>query len=316
VTVKTFESPPVLAAVRVLQIDRVTAGVVVSLGRAGVPSILLKGPSVALWLYPGGAGRPYVDSDLLVPIDRWPAAERTLTEQGFANMQAGASVDEQTPHASPWRRSRDGACVDLHRTIAGVGVTPGEAWRVLAAQTASMWVGGAETPVLNEEARAVHVALHAAHNGIANQQSLRDLDLALDRVPEEGWRRAAVLAQRLAAGPSFAAGLRLLPKGQALAGRLRLSAQDSVEVRLRAISAPPLALGFGTLVERRGARAKLRYLGENLVPSPAFMRSWSTLASRGPFGLAVAYVIRWLWLASHAPTGYLAWRRTARGRTD
>jgi hypothetical protein len=33
---------------------------------AGIPTILLKGPSIARWLYPSG-GRTYIDTDLLVP---------------------------------------------------------------------------------------------------------------------------------------------------------------------------------------------------------------------------------------------------------
>jgi hypothetical protein len=49
------------------------------------------------------------------------------------------------------------------------------------------------------------------------------------------------------------------------------------------------------------------------VPDAEFMRSWSPLASRGTVGLAVAYMWRPLWLARHAPRGFIAWAR-ARSR--
>src|SRR5205807_8669201 len=127
----------------------------------------------------------------------------------------------------------------------------------------SMLVGGVETQVLNQAARALNIARHAAHNGIASLQSLRDLELALDQLPQDLWLESAVLAERLAAGSSFAAGLRLLPQGTALAGRLALPIHGSVQVRLRAMSAPPLALGFDALTAKPGLAAKLRYVGEN-----------------------------------------------------
>jgi hypothetical protein len=50
--------------------DVATAEVVEALRAAGVRSIVLKGPSIARWLYADGQPRPYGDTDLLVsPAD-------------------------------------------------------------------------------------------------------------------------------------------------------------------------------------------------------------------------------------------------------
>jgi hypothetical protein len=54
----------------------------------GVPAILLKGPSVARWLYPAG-GRAYADSDLLVPASEFSRAEKVLRSLGFTELLAG-----------------------------------------------------------------------------------------------------------------------------------------------------------------------------------------------------------------------------------
>ena len=303
-------------AIRMLAIDVVTAEVAAALSRNQVPSILLKGPSIALWLYHEGAGRSYVDSDILVPPEGRQMAEQTLARLGFVSAYAGTTPDEQDPHGAPWRRSRDAVCIDLHRSIAGIPLSPAQAWQILARQTETMRVGGEAVQVLGKPARALNVALHAAHNGVGNRQSLKDLELALQLLPDRAWREVMTLAYELRAVPSFAAGLRLLPQGSALAGRLGLPISQSVRVRLHAMSAPPLALGYETLAEKQNLRAKLRYLGENVMPSPAFMRNWSSLAHCGPIGMGAAYVQRWVWLSTHAIPGYLAWRRVRRRAND
>jgi hypothetical protein len=298
-----------LAATQSLTVDLVTAEVMTALTNAGVPSILLKGPSVALWLYPGGAGRCYVDSDILVPLEGWAAAGRVLASLGFIDWMAGTTADEQDPAATPWQRSRDRAAVDLHRSLRGLGVSPSDAWRVLSAQTEPMDVAGATVQVLTPPGRALNLALHAAHEGIQNRQCVEDLRRALDQLPPHPWDGAAELAARLGAEAAFAAGLRLLPAGEILATRLQLPVSRSVVVRLRAGTPPPLALGFAALGERPGWSAKLRFVQHNALPTAAFMRFSNPLARRGGIALGAAYAWRWLLLLWHAIPGYRAWRR-------
>lgn len=305
-----------LATLRTLAVDRVTAEVVRAFEHAGIPSVLLKGPSVALWLYPGGAGRPYVDSDLLVPPEMWTRAEEVLRSLRFVNLFAGTTIDERDPGACPWRRMQDGAVVDLHRRLRGVGVSDGECWRLLAAHRESMSVGGMAIDVLDPAARALNLVLHAAEDGIGNQSSVHDLARGLAVLPPVVWNEALTLSVEFKAGASFAAGLRLLPPGRVLAERLKLPISSSVDVRLHAMSAPPLAFGFAALHQIDGVGRKLRFLTRNLVPTPAYMRFLSPLARRGRLGMIAAYVCRWLFLVRYAASGYRAWRRVYRGSIE
>ena len=305
--------PAFLAATQSLAVDLVTAEVMGGLAEAGVPGILLKGPSVALWLYRGGAGRGYVDSDILVPPESWAVAEEVLASLGFVDPLVDAMTDERDPTASPWQRPRDHAAVDLHRSLRGVGVAPGDVWRVLSAQTEPMNVAGVAVQVLMPPGRTLNLALHAAHEGIRNAQCVEDLGRALRQLSPQTWERAARLARRLEAESSFAAGLGLLAGGRALATELRLPIPQSAEVRLRVTTPPPLALGFAALDEIPGWRPRLRFIGHNLVPTRAFMRFSTPLARHGPLGLGTAYVWRWISLLWHAVPGYRAWRRANEG---
>jgi hypothetical protein len=306
------EQGVVLATLRTLAVDRVTAEVVGAFREAGVPSILLKGPSVALWLYPRGAGRPYVDSDLLVPPEAWTMAEEVLSSRGFDNLFAGTTIDERDPGACPWRRTHDRAAVDLHRRLRGVDVADDECWRLLQAHRESMSVGGIAVDVLAPAARTLNLVLHAAHDGIGNQRSVHDLARGLEIIPPTLWSEALALGVQLKVQASFAAGLRLLPSGRVLADRLHLPISNSVDVRLHAMSPPPLAMGFAALHERRGFGRKLGFLKRNFVPTPAYMRYLSPLARRGVLGMAAAYVGRWLILVRYAVPSYRAWRRIFR----
>src|SRR5438270_41821 len=95
-----------------MAVDAVTAEVVTALDGAGVDCLLLKGPSIAGWLYEEGA-RTYSDTDLLVAPDRLPAARATLAELGFRN-EFGSLPHPgmESPPSAPWRR--DVFAVDLH----------------------------------------------------------------------------------------------------------------------------------------------------------------------------------------------------------
>ncbi len=292
--------------------DAVTAEVVTALSEAGVRAIVLKGPSLASWLYEDGI-RHYLDSDLLVDPGHVSAAEAVLESLRFEHLPLDDIPHDRPWHAHAWVRRGTGTGVDLHRTLIGAGVAPAEVWRILSDETEPMRVGGLEVEVLNLPARGLHVALHAAADGVRTIKPLTDLAKALERAPEDVWRGASALAARLEATQAFAAGLRLLPAGEALAARLGLPEQRSVEIALRADAAPPLSLGFEWLSSTPGLWRKLRFLGRKLVPPPAFMRAWSPLAEkRGRLGLAVAYLWRPVWLLRHAAPAFRAWWRARR----
>jgi hypothetical protein len=291
-----------------LALDIAAAEVVASLRDDSIRTILLRGPALSLWLYEGGT-RFYSDVDLLVAPDDFATAKRILARLGFVP----AAITPPAGHAQLMQRRGDSAAVDLHRAIVGIAVPEGEAWSVLADCTQTLAVGAEEFDVLRLEARAMLVALHAAQHGVGKPQPLEDLSRALERVEGRDWDASAALADRLVATEAFAAGLRLLPAGEAVAARLRLPSETSVETVLRAGTAVDMSLGFERLARLRGPE-KIRLARQKALPEAAFMRAWTPLARRGRIGLAAAYAWRLAWLSWHAPAGFRAWWR-ARSET-
>ena len=283
-------------AIRLLEIDRVTAEVVDTFRDGGVRSILLKGPALARWLYDGGE-RGYVDCDLLVADDRIDTAAELLAQLGFRRSPLDLR-DDWPRHAQVYLRS--GVAVDLHRTFVGADVAPSVVWREFAARTTTMHVGGTDVEVPAPSARALVVVLHAAKDGQRVDKVDRDLQRAIDRVPGDLWADAMALAQRLGAVEAFAAGLRRIEDGAALAGRLGLPTSLTPELAMRTRPVPPLATGINWLVTSRGVRGKAGLVVRKLFPPPGFLRAWKPLARRGRLGLVAAYVWRPLWVAWHS----------------
>lgn len=297
-------------AARSLALDRRSAELVAELEAAGVPSILLKGPAIAGWLYRGRGVRTYGDTDLLVPPDRWDLAMTTLGRLGFEDGlgdMAHPRMESFTSH--PLARGNES--LDLHCTLWGIQVPPERAWEVLAANTEPMSIGGRTLLVLAPAARAMHVALHAAQHGYDEGKPVHDLELALELLPDDLWAEAAVVAAELDALGGFATGLRLLPAGRELAERLGVEREASVDALLR-VAHVPLSQGFEELSNARGISAKLAILLGELAPTAEFMRWWLPLARRGRLGLAAAYLWRPLYLALRAGPGLVAWRRARR----
>jgi putative nucleotidyltransferase-like protein len=287
-----------------LAVDRLTQEVVPALRARGVRCILLKGPSFAAWLYRDGDARPYTDVDLLIARETVPTAHAVLAAREFQHFF----------DSSPFFvRGLDQ--VDLHCSIKGVEVKESRLWEVLSAMTELQKVADLELEILCEPARALHVALHAAQHGPDWPIQMEDLRRAVEMLPFEMWETAAELAEQLEATMAFAAGLRLLPAGKAVADRLGLSSEASVETILRAKSAPPLALGFEELRGIRGLRGRIRFVVRKLFPSRSYMRAMVPLARKGSIGLAIAYCRRLIWLFRRAIPGFRAWRRS-RGEGD
>jgi hypothetical protein len=299
------------AAVMGLAIDRASAEAVAALADAGVPSVLLKGPSFDALLYDRGEPRAYGDIDLLVPAADTERAGGVLTALGY-RLRSEREPETVVEHATVWVRAADGMTVDLHRTLNGVPATAVDPWEVLAADTEQMQVGGSSIQVLSEPGRALHVAIHAALPGETKRKPLIDLARALERLPAETWEAAARLADRLHAREPFATGLGRLPQGARLVERLGLAPERSVNAALLAEAAPYSAWTVDRLSNAPGFRAKLRIALPRLFPKPEFMRVWYPVARRGPAGLALAYLRRLGWLVVTTPRAVLAWRRARR----
>jgi hypothetical protein len=277
-----------------MAVDAMTVEVMAALRHASVDSILLKGPSIAAWLYDDPAERPYVDSDLLVEPAGLGTATATLEALGFRRAFGPLPHPGMEGAASyPWRR---GALdVDLHQTLPGATADSRQVWKVLRAGCEEQVVAGTATRVLGRPARLAHVALHAAHHGPRVERPIDDVHQALRRASEEEWQEAADVAARIGASRAFAAGL-ALGRGE----------QPAAEV--------PLAAGLARVSAADGLRARGRILAEELIPSAEFMRWWTPLARRSRRGLAAAYLWRWVYLAVRAPAAVAAWRRMDRVR--
>ena len=298
-------------AIRGLRLDIVTAEVASSLDPQLV-FILLKGPSIARWLYPGLADRSYVDVDILIDPADLKRASACLVQMGFSTPVPELSLSR--PRAGhEFARSSDGAAVDLHTHIEGIGLTPAQAWRVLSSRTESMSIAGHKVRILSEEARLVHIALHASNHGPANRQSLEDVARAASIVDLSLWQRAVTLAALLDAMPALVTGLRLSESGTHLAESLGLKEYVSdVEARLRSHSPPQDELS-GALtwewISTRGLLGRLSVIGQKLFPSPSWMRERHSVPP-GVWPLLLSYPKRWWFLLRFGIRGWFLWRES------
>jgi Uncharacterised nucleotidyltransferase len=277
------------AAAALLAIDALAAELCGRLDDAGVGSILLKGPALAQWLYPGG-GRAYEDCDLLVDPARLGGAEDVLRELDFQPCDPPpVAAGLAPPIARCWQRSWER--VDLHTSFWGLTAPPSQVWSVLAAGAATGVVARRELRMPSIPARLLVVALHAAHHGRAAAQPIEDLARALAQEPDSAWLEAAALARRLGGEPPFWAAFALVPGGLERARKLDAPPRRTLEGALAAAGLP-VSEGFERLARTRGLRARVRLTAAELLPSPEFMRWRYALAGRGAAGLAVSYPLR------------------------
>jgi hypothetical protein len=307
-------SPQMQGAMRMLSLDRGTAEIVLAWRRAGVRSVLLKGPASTRWLYREGEFRGYADIDLLVPDSDVGTAEEVLEGLGFERHGLEAIEGDWPRYSRNWVRS-DSMNVDLHQTLAGVGVPPTELWAALTEGLERMSVGGVDVDVLAPSARALVVALHTAKDGPRIAKARHDLGHAIDRLPPDLWIETVRLADQVGALGSLAAGLRLVvPSGVELADRLGLPLEAPLEIAIRSRGgAPALALGIDWLVSSPGLRGKGRLVLRKFFPPVSFVRAWSPLARRGRVGLVAAYAYRPLWVLWRVGPALWALARARKG---
>jgi hypothetical protein len=299
---------------RALVVDAATAELFAALREKDVRAVLLKGPAFARWLYGDDALRPYGDADVLVDVETLESVETTLAELGYTLAPLGAISGDFPRHARGFVRPGGGA-IDLHTTLPGADADATIVWHVASERTESIEIGGVEIEILSEPARALMVALHAAKDGTRVHKVMHDLGHALDRVAFDTWRDASVLANRMGAGPAFAAGLRLDDRGRLVADELGLAHEQSTLLALRTgrDGPPPLAVGIDWLLTEHSWKRRVAVTARKLFPPPAYLRASSKVARRGGVGLAIAYVTRPFVMAAQAiPAGYAVWRARRR----
>jgi len=305
-------SERVRTAAHNLSVDLVTAEVVAALEAAGVKSILLKGPSVARWLYDGPGLRAYADCDLLVAPREFPRAQGVLRDLGFAPEPDRVGLEELAI-GQEWKRA--GAIVDLHRRLTAFDDDPDRVWTSLSNKSEPLPVGGRDVEVLREGARALHLVLHALHHAIEGTKARYDLSRAITRLPSSLWLEAARLAGELGLAEALGAGLRMVEGGETVARRAGLPDAESMAVVLRTEASSRFDLDYALALGRLaglGPTQRLRALGRRLVPSKAYMRSWAAFMGGGKMGLMRAYLCRPLWIAAHGLSTMALIRRSRR----
>jgi hypothetical protein len=290
---------------RKVMLDRLAAEIAGAFGADGIETIVLKGPVLARWLYPGEL-RQYCDSDLMVAPERWVQAADVLERMGFRSwVLRPLFVD---PGGTDYRRGED--VVDLHRAIPGLFGDPSAIWASVRGRSERQWIGGAELCVPDRTTVLMHVALHAGHHAnLIGYRPFEDLRRAIALANEQQWRQAVMLAQEYDGIAAFTTGLELLPEGQELAKRLELSEVRAFRYRLRLqdnIVAEEITALFSPDIS---IWRKLTTLASEVFPQPEYMRWWSSLARRGKPGLVIVYAWRPLWAIGQVPGALRAiWR--------
>jgi hypothetical protein len=224
------------------------------------------------------------------------AAEEVLTGLGYENSSPAKVLDDigGVVHAHTWIRATQGGkdhpMIDLHHWLPGARATPAAAWEALEARRIWIEVGGRQAPVLDRAGQAMHLAMHATQHGLAFSKHVDELALALERWPPGVWDSAASLAREIDATEAFAAGLRMLPEGAAVAARLDLRSTAELDWRIRHRHERPRGtFHMQALKDAHGASERLRILRRSLLPSRLWITTQHPWARAGGMRVIAAY---------------------------
>ena len=179
-----------------MRLDALTVEASRCLADAGIPHLLLKGPTTAQWLY--DPPRLYRDVDLLIQAKDARAATDSLRLAGIAAPVAGAMGEEA--HHSQLLTTPHGLELDLHVALPSAPLpTPADEqqlWSAIAAQIKPFTVQGFDVPAFGFPGRCVVIALHSL-SALADSQAVEDLDRARRLAGNDVWAQALVLAAEL-----------------------------------------------------------------------------------------------------------------------
>lgn len=215
-----------------------------SLSDRSIPFVAFKGPTLALALYGGLAGREYNDVDVIVPERRIDDAEDVIGSMGYASPQGDrtfrrAFLAAQRQYA--FSRADDGAAIDLHWGFSGTHVpfpiAPDEIWQ----DAPLLSVGGRDVPVLSAPNLALLLAGHGTKESWAMLKWVSDFARLIDRHRTIDWEALHARAQARGCGGAVLLGCALAKElldfavPQALASRI--AGSDRVRKRTAAIAA-------------------------------------------------------------------------------
>jgi hypothetical protein len=303
------------AVARKLALTGATADLARHFRAAEIPWILLKGPSLARWLYPDG-GRDFGDIDVLIPHRAAHEVQKILASLGYEELRL-KRTKRRRDIAGVFQREDDPIFVDLHIKLKGATESAEHQWLTLSRTTTTIQLTNEDVPVLGKPALAAAVAMHAAQHGTV-PKPIQDLERALRVMSLEDWRAASEVARELGSLQYFAHGLRIRPDGKEVAAKLGLPHDITPDLLLR--SEPRgSAASIATLVERPTWGERVRFAVDVLFPPRRTISNIYPSAERGFPWLLLAYGRRLIVLVIRMFRSLPAWwgaRRRTRSATD
>ena len=295
-------------AARHLLIDRQSVEIIDALERAGVASLLLKGPALEQRLYSDGVSqRDYGDADILVPPGAIGAAGRVLRSLGYRRTDLDP---EQAVHATTWGRPGETPDeIDLHHTLPGGVRDAYLLWDALWEERERITVSNRSVPVLGPRGTALLLALHVERSLPDAARPPEDLRRGIAHFPPSTWHDALVLARAAGVAEVFACGLRT--QAPALADEIGAPDPPEDVRRLLLDEQVPGSTALQLVMTAGSGRQRFKALSRRVVPPPAFVRMTED-AGPGVLELAAAYGRRWRRLAVQAPAAVAAWDRAQR----
>lgn len=284
-----------IGEVKRLRLDVLSVQASAALTGFGIPHLVLKGPSTALWLY--DPPRSYNDVDILIPLSRVRDATDALAQAGVATPAAGR-VGEEAEH-SYLLRSAEGFELDLHISLPTVPPAGDRIWEVLEPHIELLNLGVGSVPALDEPGRCLVVALHALNSARQIPQPARDLELAHERASLAAWEGALEIAAELGVSDLFEAGRDFDRDAEDLHTK-------SPRSYLFAVGAPNSAVALERLAETPWRRRPVAFLRE-LFPSAGFMRRAYPDVTTTRLGLMRAYLYRWRRISVNLPRSARIW---------